>query len=395
MRVQPIIFPSVSNIGKLKANNINIPLQGNIGYSYNQLSNAYYYPVNFYGHQQRTYGSDKVKLKEKSGDFKVSYFSNVTCPACGKKMINRSMMKSIAEDILNLPPEEYLDYIGRYKDYMRPVEASVYDEIYEMSQKPGSTKDIRELVVALRNEKLPVLQQVQMRQIKKMRSLAKTLPKDEREVLIKKLDGLSKIVRKNKSDSPFRRKILVDRMTKMKIKNPRKYEKLQILASGFPTSKDMNSAWIVKYSGNKKNETPWTSQEIALRFLSPSLANTDHILAYGIDEHHDDISNYMSMHCYCNVAKGNKSFLQWLNEDKVNRIKYMQQYFADVDNLISSKRLKKRKYHNYVALATQTIEEVSRGQITSEELFSHKKSDNTADNGSDIDIYTDTDDDND
>lgn len=254
MKIRPISFSSyiISKKDITKNNNVSMPIYGSYGQNA-QLSNIFYYPVNFSSNSSRTYGSDKIKLQERSGNFKVSAFNDITCPACGKKMFNRSMMKRIYTDLTNIPPEEYLSYIGQYYDYMRPVEASVYDEIYEMSKTPGASNDIRELIVSLRAEKLPVLQKVQMRQIKKMRALARTLPNDEKEVLLKKLDSLEKIVRKNKSTSPFRRKILIERMSKVKVRNTKKYNKLQVLVSGFPTSRDMNSAWIVKYSGNNKD----------------------------------------------------------------------------------------------------------------------------------------------
>ena len=364
MKIQPISFFSsvYKNNGK-KNNNISNLVndsQTNVNAAF---SNSFYYPLSFSSDKKRSYGSDKSKFKEKSGDFKVSVFKDITCPACGKKMINPYLMKQIYSDLTQLQPDEYLDYIGRYRDYMRPVEISVYDEIYAMSQQPGASKDLRELIVSLRDAKLPLLQDVQMKLINKMRALARTLPNDEKEVLLKKLEKLEKIVRKNKSNSPFRRKILIDRMSKVKISNEWKYDKLQTLVKSFPTSRDMNSAWIVKYSGNNKQNRPWTSFEIALRFLSSSVANTDHIVAYDIEQNHDDITNYMSMHCGCNSEKSNKPFIQWLNEDRLNRIKYMQQYFADVDQLISGGALKKKKYRDYVALATQTVEDASRRQI--------------------------------
>ncbi|MGM9994026.1 MAG: hypothetical protein ACI37R_04780 [Candidatus Avigastranaerophilus sp.] len=377
MKIQPIsLYASLNKTREAKANIENIQPQNYSPAVYDRLSNVFYYPVTFSANQKRTYGSDKHELQERSGDFKISMFNDVTCPACGKKMLNRSMVKKIASDLGDISSDEYLDYIGQYRDYMRPVEASVYDEIYAISQKPGSTKDIRELIVSLRQEKLPTLQKVQMRQIKKMRALARTLPQDEKEVLLNKLTRLEKIVKKNKSSSPFRRKILIDRMSKVKIRNPKKYNKLQSIVKGFPTSKDMNSAWIVKYSGTNKENSPWTSEEIAFRFLSSSMANTDHILAYDLEDHHDDITNYMSMHSGCNSEKSNKPFIQWLNEDKANRIKYMQQYFADADELISGRKITKKKYKNYVALATQTVEEASRGQVSAEMLFPVKKKDN-------------------
>ena len=125
----------------------------------------------------------------------------------------------------------------------------------------------------------------------------------------------------------------------------------------------MNSAWIVKYSGKNKHNEDWKSYDIALRFLTSSVANTDHIIAYDIDNNHNDISNYMAMHNACNSQKSNKSFLQWLNEDKDNRIKYMRQYFDDVSKILDDKKIKKKKYKDYVDYATKTVFEASKGQV--------------------------------
>lgn len=367
MKIQPISFSPYVNKGRdLNNGKAGLPVVDNANLKNQQLSNLFYYPVSFSSKAKRTYGSDKTALQEKSGDFKVATFNDITCPSCGKKMCNKAFLKKIETDLDKLQPDEYLDYIGQYYDYMRPVEASVYDEISAAAKQPGASKDIRTLIVALRAEKLPVLQSVQMRLIKKMRALAKTLPHDEKEVLLHKLDSLSKIVKQNKSTSPFRRKIMIERMSKIKIRNPKKYNKLQAYVNRFPTSMDMNSAWIVKYSGTNKEGLPWDSKEIALRFLASSVANTDHILAYNIEPNHDDITNYMAMHTGCNSEKSNKPFLQWLNENKDARIKYMKQYFTDVDEIISSGKLKKKKYRNYVALATNTVEHVSKGQLGAE-----------------------------
>lgn len=331
---------------------------------YNTFSiNRKYNPISFSSGQKRTFSSENKKLAEKSGNFAICRFSDITCPACGKKMLNQSKFEKIKQELAKLPPEEYLEYIGKYKQYMRPVEESVYNEIYEMSQNPDSTKDIRTLLINLRNTKMPTLQKAQMRQIKKMKTLAKSLPADEKAVLMTKATELSKQIRKTNAEAPFRRKIMIDEISKLTIRNPRKYEKLQNIARSFPTSADMNSAWIVKYSGKNKHNEDWNSYDIALRFLSSSVANTDHIIAYGIENNHDDISNYIAMHNACNSQKSNKTFLKWLNEDKENRIKYLQAYFKDAGELITGKKITKKKYKNYVAYATHTIFEASKGQI--------------------------------
>ncbi len=326
-----------------------------------ELSNVFYYPLSFTG-TERKVSTSRHNLKEYSGDFLVSKFNDVPCPACGQKMMNKTLFHKIKNDLSELPPEEQLDYMGQYTDYMRPVEKSVYYELLRMADFSGE-KDIRSLVCKLRDAKLPQLQEIQKRQVQKIKALANSLPSEEKELLLKKAKGIQSHIYKNNEEAPFRRKIMLEDISKINLSNPHKTKKLQQLASEFPVSSDMNSAWIVKYSGKNKHGEAWSSDEIASRLVSTSVANTDHILAYDIENNHDDISNYMSMHSGCNSKKGNKPFLQWLCEDKENRIKYMQSYFEHVDKLIKDKKIRKKKYRNYVAYATETIFEVSKGQV--------------------------------
>ena len=364
MKIQPItVFKSYYTNRSNKPNDFSMASTNTNGSSINQLSNTYYLPVSFTSSKKRTYSTDRKNIAEKSGNFAVSKLSDIPCPACGKKMLNQAKFNQIAQELASLEPEQYLDCLGKYTEYMRPVEESVYDEICALSEKNGNSRDIRTLLVDLRDTKLPILQKAQMRQIKKMKAIAKGLPESEKKCLMQKLNSLQSIIRKKNPSAPVRRKIMIDRISKIKIQNTKKYEKIQMLAKGFPTSSDMNSAWIVKYSGKNKANQDWNSYDIALRFLSSSIANTDHIIAYDIEKNHDDISNYISMHSACNAQKGNKPFLQWLYEDKDNRIKYLQDYFETVDDIIQSKRIAKKKYRDYVAYATQTIFEASKGQV--------------------------------
>ena len=362
MKIQPISINTFSKTSSVKRKEVKssiVSVKSNNSY----ISDSFYYPLNFTAQKKRTFKTDKTHLAERSGDFLVSEISDIPCPSCGKLMLNQEKFEQISRELANLPPEEYLDCLGKYTEYMRPVEESVYNEIQALSQKDGYSTDIRELLVELRDKKMPILQEAQMRQIKKMRSLANTLPEDEKAVLKSKIKSLQHLIHKNNAQAPFRRKIMIDRISKVKIRNPNKYEALQTIAKNFPTSSDMNSAWIVKYSGKNKHNEDWESYDIALRFLSSSVANTDHIVAYDIDDNHDDISNYMSMHSACNSQKGNKPFLQWLYEDKENRIKYMQAYFDTVHDLVKADEIKSDKYEHYVAYATKTIYDASKGQV--------------------------------
>lgn len=327
-----------------------------------QLSNIYYQPVNFSSKTKRTVKSDKPHLKERSGDFALAKIDGIHCPACGRKMMNLETFNKFKKKLSKVEPEKYLEFLGGYEEYMRPIEESVYKELCLEAKRAGTT-DIRSLLVSLRDNKLPVLQEAQLKLVKKMTSLAKSLPADEKQALMSKIQKLKCEIEKKNSSAPFRRKIMLDRISKVKISNQKKYEKLQEIAKKFPTSSDMNSAWIVKYSGQNKYNEDWDSYTIATRLLESSVANTDHILAYSTDNTHDDISNYMAMHTACNGQKANKSLLQWLYEDKDNRINYLKQYFEDCSEVISSKEIKDSKYKKYVAFATQTLFEESQGKV--------------------------------
>lgn len=318
------------------------------------------YLPNFTSKKTRSCTSKNELLLEKSGDFKIAKFSDIPCPACGKKMITQEMFNDISKELETAPNNKYLEILKKYKKYMRPVEESVFDEIYKLSENQSAPKDIRTLLINLRDKKLPILQDIQMRLVKKMIALAKTLPHDEKLTLQKKIKKLKYHIRKTNSEAPFRRKILIARISKLKIRNAMQYEKLKNIAKSFPCSFDMNSAWIVKYSGKNKQNEDWTSIEIAKRFLVSSVANTDHILAYDIEKNHDDISNYIAMHSACNSQKGNKAFLQWLYENKNNRISFLKDYFEAVEKIIKNK-ISDIKYKDYISLAIETIKKTTKG----------------------------------
>ncbi len=362
MKIQRINFPIINNKvfnsrehSALVSQNYN-----NNSDSYKQISNCYYMPVNFTS--KRQYSSNIPKLKERPSKFLPCRFNDLTCPSCGKMMLTKNKFRQIADEMAELPPDEYLDYLGQYKKYMRPVEESVYDELTAIS-KENSEKDIRTLLIDLRDEKLPILQKTQKYQLDRMFEIAGSLPADEKELLEEKLHKLNNYIYRTNIMAPFSRKLMIDKISKINISDPVKYKKLQQAAKAFPTSSDMNSAWIVKYSGNNKYGEPWDSYTIGLRLLTSSIPNTDHILAYSIENNHDDITNYIAMHSGCNTQKEDKEFSKWLNEDKENRIKYLKDYFLGVQSLIDDRRLGKKKYRHYVAFATERIKMLTDGNV--------------------------------
>lgn len=356
------IYTSKINGLKHQNNPNNVVCQNNVN---DKIKTELYYPhpslINF--SSKRKYTAGIPKLTETPSKFLINKFENIPCPACGKKLMTRGQFLQFTDELANIPENEYLDFLSNYKEYMRPVEESVFDELTELAKKTD-TKDIRELLVHLRDEKLPVLQEAQMKQLHTMYNIAHSLPEDEKKPLIKKLDMLKSSIKKKNQSAPFRRKAMIEKIKKVKISNPNKYKKLQRAANNFPTSKDLNSSWIIKYSGNNKMNEPWKSYHIALRLLSTSIPNTDHIFPYTSYPHHDDISNYMAMHSACNSLKSDKPFLQWLYEDKDNRTQYIEDYLYEVQDLVDKKRIRKKKYRKYVAYATRTINEASQNKLS-------------------------------
>ena len=336
------------------------PVENNI------LNNIVYYTVP--STDERTYTSMYKDLIDVPSKFKINEFDNVPCPSCGKTMLPKEKFGEFYEKIENSDKEDYLDILEEYKDYMRPVEASVFEEMKVLSHN-YHTNDLRTLLVALRETKLPTLQKVQLKKAKQMRKIAKNLPNEERIALLRKINELEKSIKKrDKSSSPFRRKRLIDEIRDVKVSHIPKYNKLQEIARSFPTSSDMNSAWIVKYSGQNKFHEDWDSKDIALRLLCFSVPNTDHILARDIEENHDDLTNYMSMHKSCNEQKSNKSFLEWYYEDKPLHQASLEAYFTKANEIISSGKIEDKRYSNYVANATERIYKLSQGKVDLREI---------------------------
>lgn len=360
MKISPINNISVYQTKKV-SNDSSVPSGvNNENRQIKTLSNIYYVPLNFAG--DRTYSSVRPELFERPSDFKLVKFDNVPCPACGKKMMTKQKFAEFSERLDKINPEQYLYLLEEYQEYMRPIEASVFQELKALAPSQ-QTNDIRKLVVALRDRKLPKLQKIQRRKLVQMKKIARGLPEQERSELSTILNELGKQIKRKNEEAPFRRKKMIQEIKDVQISNPHKYEKLQNLAKSFPTSTDTNSAWIVKYSGKNKQNHDWKSKEIAERLLFYSVPNTDHIIPYGTEKGHDDISNYLAMHTGCNTTKSNKPFLQWYNEAPEQRGRNLTAYFNKVQEIIDSDVIENPEYKNYVAYATETIADVSKGQV--------------------------------
>ena len=310
----------------------------------------------------RKHSSQYPTLYEHPTKFKLAKYDGLPCPSCGNTMLTKQKFKTFQKRLDETEPNKYLYLLGEYTDYMRPIEKSVYNELVSRSS-DLQTNDIREILVSLRDERLSHLQRIQTRKLQQMKKYCKNLPSEERKALNVKFTELGKQIKSKDEESPFRRKRMIYEIKEMQVSDPIVHEKLIAAAESFPASSDINSAWIVKYSGKNKYNQNWTSKEIAERMLANSVSNTDHMLAYSLERNHDDITNYVAMHCGCNSTKGNKPFMQWFNEAPEARRNYLNAYFKKAYELISTGVLNDPKYKHYVAFATNTILDLSKGQV--------------------------------
>ena len=108
MKISPIGYnPFIGKVQVEKNQNTPVPSFSCVScpIEKTQISNIYYQPVNFSAKNERTYQSDKPKLKERSGDFQVCKFSDVHCPATTAKKTNPVIMSILM--VISRPKVKY------------------------------------------------------------------------------------------------------------------------------------------------------------------------------------------------------------------------------------------------------------------------------------------------
>ena len=230
MKIQPI-FSGIYLKKTVNTNSRDFAIGQNPYSNAKSLSNLYYMPVNFgNSNTRRSYSSVNPEYYTRPADFLPSKIDGLPCPSCGGKMMSKSHFEAISEQLENVSPNNYLDFLNQYEEYMCPIEYSVFQELYGMSKAPDASKDIRTLLIQLREHKLPLLQEVQLSLLKKMRRVSKTLPDNEKAVMYHKISTLENLVKKTKAESPFRRKIMIEGIKNVNIKNKETYKKIQNMA---------------------------------------------------------------------------------------------------------------------------------------------------------------------
>ncbi len=322
--------------------------------------------------KKREYSSEIHSKFEKPGQFKIGRIPNLTCPACGQKILTRSQYERFLGEIRQVPEEEYIPILDKYKKYMCPTELEVFNDIKEEAErvkKEGRTPHLTDIVKTLRVIKLPELEKIQLEKVEDMREAIQTLPRAERDAFNKKFDTLTDIILNMNKKAPFRRKILIESVKKYEVSDPYVKEELIDIAESFPSSAESACAWIVKNAGKDKQGNDRSPLELAEKLVSIASTSTDHILARNIELNHDDITNYMAMHKGCNSEKTDKSFNDWFYEDPVRRKGFLRTYLREVKAALDKGKIKDKKYRDYVKDCVLHIYNLSDGKVDFREEF--------------------------
>lgn len=322
--------------------------------------------VSFEGRKKRTYSSELPHKYEKPSKFKIARIPNLTCPACGQKIITRHGYTSFLNKIRTAEEKDYLTILEEYKDYMCPTELEVFNSIKEQADRitqKGGVPHITEIVKDLRQIKLPELEKIQLDKVEDMRDALETLPPAEKRKLNKKFDTLTEIIVGLNKKAPFRRKTLIEWVNNCKISDNYVKNELLAIAESFPSSTESACAWIVKNSGKDKQGNDRSPLELAEKLVGIASTSTDHVLARNIELNHDDITNYMAMHKGCNSEKTDKSFMEWYNENPHERHIYIRNYLRDVKDAFDKGKIKDKKYKDYIKDCVLNIYNLSKGNV--------------------------------
>ncbi|MBR6164028.1 hypothetical protein IKQ26_09120 [bacterium] len=328
--------------------------------------------VSFEGRKKRQYSSVLAGKYEKPSKFRIARIPNLTCPACGQKIMTRHGYTTFLDKIRKAKEEDYLTILDEYKEYMCPTELEVFDSIKEHADrivKEGGTPHITEIVKDLRQIKLPELEKIQLDKVEDMRDAIQTLPGAEKRRLNEKFNTLTEIIVGLNKKAPFRRKTLIEWVEKCKISDDYVKTELLDIAYSFPSSSESACAWIVKNSGKDKQGNDRSALELAEKLVSIASTSTDHVLARNIELNHDDITNYMAMHKGCNSEKTDKSFMEWYNESPHERHIFIRNYLKDVKEALDKGKIKDKKYKDYIKDCVLNIYKLSKGNVDYREEF--------------------------
>ncbi len=311
----------------------------------------------------------KIEADSQSG-FKLSTLNQaVICPDCGKPVMTKPIFAGIKSELDAADDKTYCDVIENHSEFLYPQERKILTHI-EKVMKKNPEMTIRDVVVAERENRLDKLEDEQIQVLDKISEMAEVLPYEDRS----RIDGLIKtssmVIFERQNNYAFQRGKFLELAEGMKLQTKGAKEELLQIASNLPCSMNNEDAWYVKYGGVDSKKKPYTSRVIAEKLVSPTYTNTDHIHPWNLGGY-DATSNFWLMHARCNIIKTDKPFVEWLNEDRDNRVKYIKEYLVSTQEAIDNSNDPKMhpKYDLYAAKIAKTIWYETNGEVDFTEDF--------------------------
>lgn len=291
------------------------------------------------------------------------------CPDCGRPIMTKPIFAGIKEELANANEKTYLDVVDSHREFLFPQEEKILDFLQEQKAKYPN----KSLIRIVRSERQKRIGQIEKQQYQVMDAIGKfseTLPDSERLKVRGVLFASGDEIFKRNYDFEYQRYEFISKIGEMDIKDKAAKEQLMALAAKMPSAANDESAWFVKYGGYTKGGELRTSEEIAQKLLAPAYTNTDHVHPWnrgGLDT----VNNFWLMHARCNIIKTDKPFVEWLDEDRENRVGYIEQYLTDAQKAIDESEDPKMhpKYDLYAAKLAKTIYYETNGEVDFTEKF--------------------------
>ncbi len=202
----------------------------------------------------------------------------VPCPCCGHIMLDIDTYKAFESDIQQTTnPQDILIKIGKLKEYLHPVEMSIYKMMKAKSFEHPDMSLHEMLKEKLpRSEKKLIFQQSKI--LVSLGVMSKKLPSGEGNIVSELIGETFQRLFDTRSTSRFSRKVFLKKLEdilkntdNVKLKN-----KIISAAAELPTAYNNTDSFIVKYAKRDyKGKNP--DQKIACRMLANSLATVEHI----------------------------------------------------------------------------------------------------------------------
>lgn len=308
-------------------------------------------------------GFDKMEADTQSG-FRLSTLNHsVICPDCGKPIMTKPIFTEIKNQLDKADDSTYLDVVKNNGEFLLPQEKKILKKLQSIQSKnPDMT--IREIVMAEREKRLDKLEDKQYKVLDEIGEVAEVLQYEDRS----KIDGLlrttSNVIFQRQNTYAFQRGKFIELANELNMHDQEAKQKVLKLAEKLPSSMNNEDAWYVKYGGLDSKKQPYSSRTIAEKLVAPTYTNTDHIHPWNLGGL-DATSNFWLMHARCNIIKTDKPFVEWLNEDRENRVAYIKEYLTTTQQAIDESKDPKMhpKYDLYAAKVAKTIYYETNGEV--------------------------------